>query len=50
MFDLTEKVAAELGIVESGFRLILNVGAHAGQEIEHVHLHLIGGRPAGAMY
>lgn len=50
MFDLTEKVAAELGVAESGFRLVLNVGTHAGQEVEHVHLHLIGGRPAGVIY
>ena len=39
----------EEGIDEAGYRLILNCRAHAGQEVFHVHLHLLGGRPLGRM-
>ncbi|MEX0594656.1 MAG: HIT domain-containing protein [Patescibacteria group bacterium] len=46
----SEEIAQILGVKESGYRLLFNVGKHAGQEIDHVHLHLIGGKPAGAMY
>lgn len=46
----SEEVAQITGIKEKGYRLIFNVGKHAGQEIDHVHLHIIGGAPAQAMY
>ena len=38
------KVAGEKGIAESGYRLVLNCNADAGQEVFHIHLHLLGGR------
>ena len=38
------KVAAQEGI-ESGFRLVVNNGALAGQSVFHLHVHVIGGRP-----
>jgi histidine triad (HIT) family protein len=38
------RVAAERGIAESGYRLLLNSGRDAGQAVFHLHLHLIGGR------
>ncbi len=37
-------VAATLGIAENGYRLVVNVGEEAGQEIEHLHVHLLAGR------
>ena len=37
-------VAAQEGIATSGFRLILNSGPDANQTVDHLHLHLIGGR------
>lgn len=43
------KLAAEEGIAESGYRLIINCNEHGGQEVFHLHLHLIGGRPLGPM-
>jgi histidine triad (HIT) family protein len=46
----SEEVAQILGVKESGYRLLFNVGKHAGQEVDHVHLHLIGGKPAASMY
>ena len=39
------QVAAEAGVAESGFRLVFNRGAHAGEAVPHLHLHVIGGRP-----
>ncbi|HSG91019.1 MAG TPA: histidine triad nucleotide-binding protein [Pseudomonadales bacterium] len=38
------KIAAELGIDESGYRLIMNCNAEGGQTVYHLHLHLVGGR------
>ena len=42
-------VAAAEGLTEDGFRLIFNTGGHGGQEVFHVHAHVIGGKPLGAM-
>ncbi len=42
-------VAREHGLVAPGYRLLANVGAHAGQEVPHLHVHLFGGRPLGPM-
>jgi histidine triad (HIT) family protein len=39
-----KKLASELGVAESGFRLINNCKQHGGQVIYHLHFHLIGGR------
>lgn len=44
-----KKIAAQKGISESGYRLIFNVGPHSGQAVDHIHLHLLGGKPLGAM-
>jgi len=38
------QVARDLGIAPSGYRLVMNDGAHGGQSVFHVHLHLLGGR------
>jgi histidine triad (HIT) family protein len=46
----SEEIAQILEVKEYGYRLLFNVGKHAGQEIEHVHMHLIGGAPAKSMY
>ena len=42
------RVAAKLGIAESGYRLATNTGANANQTEFHMHLHCLGGRPLGA--
>lgn len=40
-------LARELGIAESGFRLVFNTLADGGQSVFHLHLHLLGGRELG---
>ena len=44
LFSEAKKAAEELGINESGYRLIVNNGPDAHQEIFHLHMHLLGGR------
>jgi len=38
------EIAARLGLKENGYRLVLNNGPDAGQEVPHLHFHLLGGR------
>ena len=38
-------IAAQLGLREGGYRVVVNCGAGAGQTVWHLHLHLLGGRP-----
>ena len=42
-------VARQLGLDAPGYRLLFNMGEHAGQEVPHLHVHLFGGQPLGAM-
>ena len=42
-------VAREHGLVEPGYRLLVNTGLQGGQEIPHLHVHLFGGRGLGPM-
>ena len=44
MIDVANKIAKEEGISEDGFRLVFNCGNNGGQEVYHLHLHLLGGR------
>ena len=36
--------AEKLGIAESGYRIVANVGEHGGQSVDHLHIHVLGGR------
>jgi histidine triad (HIT) family protein len=45
LFTIARQIAAEEGIAESGYRLVTNTNAHAGQSVFHIHLHLLGGAP-----
>ena len=44
LFDAANEIAVKLGISESGFRIVINCGDNAGQDVYHLHLHLLGGR------
>lgn len=49
MFTAARKIAQEMGIAESGYRLLVNCRDDAGQEVYHLHMHLLGGRRLGPM-
>jgi len=49
MFVVARQLAAQEGIDERGYRLIVNCNRDGGQEIYHLHLHLLGGRRLGPM-
>ena len=49
LFTVAAKIAQEEGIAEDGYRLIVNCGNHGGQEVYHIHMHLLGGRRLGRM-
>lgn len=48
-FYAVQKIAAQLGIDKSGYRLIANHGKEGGQVVPHFHVHLLGGKILGAM-
>ncbi len=48
-FRAVGHVARTLGLEKAGYRALANVGAHAGQEVAHLHVHLFGGEGLGKM-
>jgi histidine triad (HIT) family protein len=44
LFLTAKRLAVQEGIAESGYRLIINTGRHAGQDVFHLHVHLLGGQ------
>ena len=49
MVEVASRLAAKEGISGSGYRLVINYGEDAGQEVFHLHLHLLGGRRLARM-
>lgn len=49
LFRAVAKVAVEQGVSETGYRILANIGEHGHQEVPHLHIHLFGGAPLGAM-
>ncbi len=49
LLRVATKIARDEGIDRGGYRVIINCGKHGGQEVYHLHLHLLGGRPLGSM-
>ena len=45
LFLTAKQIAADNGLTEPGYRLVMNCNADAGQTVFHIHLHLLGGRP-----
>ena len=43
------RIAADLGLADTGYRLIANHGANSHQEVPHFHVHILGGRALGPM-
>lgn len=49
LVTVAAKLAQQEGIAESGYRLIVNCNRDGGQEVYHLHMHLLGGRALGPM-
>jgi histidine triad (HIT) family protein len=49
LFTIARQLASQLGIDQSGYRLVVNTGRHGGQGVFHLHLHLLGGRQMHAL-
>lgn len=47
VFRVGQKLAKEFGLEKGGYRIVVNNGPHSGQEIYHLHFHLMGGHPLG---
>ena len=47
VFAAARKLAEQFGIAKSGYRIVVNCGADAGQTVFHLHYHLLGGRQMG---
>ena len=43
------RVAEKTGLTKNGYRVLINCGEHGGQEVPHLHGHVVGGTPLGAM-
>lgn len=48
-FNIVRQVAKDLGVNESGYRIISNKGPHAQQEVPHFHFHILGGENLGPL-
>ena len=49
LFTVARRIAEDEGLAQDGYRLIVNCKEHGGQEVDHLHVHLLGGRPLGPM-
>src|SRR3990167_6065446 len=47
LFWVAKKLAADLGVADDGYRVVMNCNQHGGQTVYHVHLHLLAGKPMG---
>jgi histidine triad (HIT) family protein len=48
-FTAVQKVAQQLNLEQSGYRIISNHGPDASQSVPHFHVHILGGRPLGRL-
>ena len=49
MYNAARQMAVSEGVAESGYRLVVNQRDDSGQEVPHLHMHLLGGRKLGPM-
>lgn len=49
LFTVAAKIAEQEGMAQEGYRVIMNCNKNGGQEVFHIHLHLVGGEPLGKM-
>lgn len=49
MVRIGTRQANNAGLADDGFRFVINTGPHAGQTVDHIHLHLLGGQQLGSL-
>lgn len=49
LFTVAKKLATDMGIAQSGYRLIVNCGPDGGQEVPHIHMHFLAGGKLGGL-
>jgi diadenosine tetraphosphate (Ap4A) HIT family hydrolase len=49
LIKATGKIARDLGVADTGYRLLANHGPHSHQDVPHLHIHILGGRPLGPL-
>ena len=49
MTSFIQKVASTVGVKDDGYRLLTNIGDNGGQEVKHIHFHLLGGEKLGGI-
>ncbi|MEG3638486.1 histidine triad nucleotide-binding protein [Magnetococcus sp. PR-3] len=49
LLERTAHIAREIGVAEKGYRTLINTRSHGGQEVYHIHVHILGGKPMGPM-
>ena len=47
LMKVASRIAKEQGLAENGFRLVTNCGKHGAQSVNHLHIHILGGRQLG---
>ena len=47
LLSVIPKLARKYNIADNGYRVIINTRSHGGQEVDHLHLHVLGGAPVG---
>ena len=47
IFLVIKNIAKEKGIDEKGYRVVTNIGENGGQEVKHLHFHILGGKKLG---
>lgn len=47
LIAVARDLAVKQGIDTDGYRIVINTRSHAGQEVDHLHVHLLGGQPLG---
>lgn len=49
LFTVAKKIAEQEGIADSGYRLVVNCNSDGGQQVYHIHMHILGGEPLGSL-
>lgn len=47
LFWVAKQIAAEKGVSEDGYRVVMNCNQYGGQSVYHIHLHMLAGKPLG---